>query len=164
MDKKCGKTGENQEKFTLKMKTLGNFLTFRNRPWNRPKKGFWLLNKIEKRTGEGSWPWKRNRGRNLWRILTLTQSKKTDQDLFGVIEELYLHMTGFVLNMAGFILNMTGFLLDVSLFWLEFVLNLSGWVIHMTLFVLYMTGFSNSTRGVKQGLICLVQLFCTTVA
>ena len=63
-----------------------NFLTFRNRPWNRQEKGSWLLKRTDKRTGEGSWPW----GRNQWRFSTLTQSKKTDQDLFGGIKELYL--------------------------------------------------------------------------
>ena len=33
------------------MELLGNFLTFRNRPWKKPKEGSWL----KKRTGEGSY-------------------------------------------------------------------------------------------------------------
>ena len=34
--------------------------------------------------------WKRNRWRNRWRSMTLTQSEKIDQDISGGIEDLYL--------------------------------------------------------------------------
>ena len=30
------------------MESLGKYLTFRNRPWNRPEKGSWLLKRTEK--------------------------------------------------------------------------------------------------------------------
>ena len=55
------------------MESFGNFLSFRHRPWNRP--GSWLLKRTEKNS-EGFWPGKRSQGRNRWRFLTLTQSKK----------------------------------------------------------------------------------------
>ena len=37
------------------MESLGNFLTFRNRPWEKPKEGSWLWKRTEKGTGEGSY-------------------------------------------------------------------------------------------------------------
>ena len=37
------------------MDLLGNFLTFRNRPWKNPKEGSWLWKRTEKGTCEGSY-------------------------------------------------------------------------------------------------------------
>ena len=53
-----GKKDEKHEKikkYTLKMEPLGNYLTFRNRPWKNPKEGSWLQKRTEKGTGEGSY-------------------------------------------------------------------------------------------------------------
>ena len=55
-----GKQGKTN-KYTLKMELLGNFLTFRNRPWNRPEKGSWLLKRTEKGTKEET-----SEGSRLW--------------------------------------------------------------------------------------------------
>ena len=49
------KKKEKIKKYTLKMEPLGNYLTFRTRPWNRPL----LLKSTEKGTGEGSLPQKK---------------------------------------------------------------------------------------------------------
>ena len=37
------------------MESLGNFLTFRNRPLKKLKKGSWLWKRTEKGTGDGSY-------------------------------------------------------------------------------------------------------------
>ena len=50
------KKQEKIKKYTLKMEPLGNYLTFRNRPGNRPEEGSLLLKRTEKGTGEGSLP------------------------------------------------------------------------------------------------------------
>ena len=58
-------------KYTLKMEPLGNYLTFGNRPWNRPRKVLYSWKELKKElvkvlypkkgtkegTGEGSWLW-----------------------------------------------------------------------------------------------------------
>ena len=47
------KKGKNQEIYS-KMESLGKYLTFRNRPGNRPEEGSLLLKRTKKGTGEGS--------------------------------------------------------------------------------------------------------------
>ena len=43
------------KKNALKMESLGNDLTLKNRPWKKPKEGSWLWKRTEKGTGEGSY-------------------------------------------------------------------------------------------------------------
>ena len=71
MGQKDERKEEKIKKYTLKMEPLGNYLTFRNTPWNRPRKGLYFWKKPKKEpvkvlyskkgteegTGEGSWLW-----------------------------------------------------------------------------------------------------------